>query len=236
MASVMPKPPAAFSPLTTTKSSFQSRTSPPRRSSKIARPLRPTTSPMKRMRIRQIVVASSITDALAAAIEGQEWHEQDIGKDFGRVGGGLADAPSAGNKPLAKGKGAHGERFAASGHRRQRELRAAACELAHQRDRIDFAPDRHESRDDRLRRYRHGERPLRNGLRRRGTHASGQCIAARARLAAQLGFGVFDRGGLSHRAVSAEPQWPLERRSRVPYESRWAPYVRAHEPGQGQLP
>src|SRR5262249_57063762 len=25
-------------------------------------------------------------------------------------------------------------------------------------------------------------------------------------------------------------------RSRVPYESRWAPYVRAHEPGQGQLP
>ncbi len=35
---------------------------------------------------------------------------------------------------------------------------------------------------------------------------------------------------------SAEPRWPLEHRSRVPYESRWAPYVRAHEPGQGQLP
>src|SRR5262245_12559601 len=35
---------------------------------------------------------------------------------------------------------------------------------------------------------------------------------------------------------SAEPQRPLERRSRVPYESRWAPYVRTHEPGQGQLP
>src|SRR5262244_1853664 len=36
--------------------------------------------------------------------------------------------------------------------------------------------------------------------------------------------------------MSAEPRRPLERRSRVPYESRWAPYVRAHEPGQGQLP
>src|SRR5215475_12364891 len=36
--------------------------------------------------------------------------------------------------------------------------------------------------------------------------------------------------------MSAEPRWPSELRSRVPYESRWAPYVRAHEPGQGQLP
>src|SRR5215475_16140712 len=35
---------------------------------------------------------------------------------------------------------------------------------------------------------------------------------------------------------SAEPRWPSEHRSRVPYESRWAPYVRTHEPGQGQLP
>src|SRR5215467_15855233 len=35
---------------------------------------------------------------------------------------------------------------------------------------------------------------------------------------------------------SAEPLEPSVRRSRVPYESRWAPYVRAHEPGQGQLP
>ena len=35
---------------------------------------------------------------------------------------------------------------------------------------------------------------------------------------------------------SAEPHRPLEHRSRVPYESRWAPYVRAHGPGQVQLP
>src|SRR5713226_7272720 len=36
--------------------------------------------------------------------------------------------------------------------------------------------------------------------------------------------------------MSAEPRWPWEHRSRVPYTCRWAPYARAHEPGQGQLP
>ena len=44
------------------------------------------------------------------------------------------------------------------------------------------------------------------------------------------------RKSLHHENESAEPQWPLERRSQVPYESRWAPCARAHEPGQGQLP
>src|ERR1700733_5910983 len=48
----MPKPPAAFSPLMATKSSFQSRTSPGRRSTTMARPLRPTMSPMNRIRTR----------------------------------------------------------------------------------------------------------------------------------------------------------------------------------------
>jgi hypothetical protein len=38
------------------------------------------------------------------------------------------------------------------------------------------------------------------------------------------------------RNESAKPQWPLEARSRVPYESRWAPCVRTHGSGQGQLP
>ena len=46
MSSVMPKPPAAFSPFTTTKSSFQSLTRPGRRSLTMARPERPTMSPM----------------------------------------------------------------------------------------------------------------------------------------------------------------------------------------------
>src|SRR5690242_12500387 len=52
MTSVMPKPPAAFSPLTTTRSSFHSETRPGSRSFTIARPDRPTTSPMKRIRMR----------------------------------------------------------------------------------------------------------------------------------------------------------------------------------------
>src|SRR5947207_534871 len=47
----MPKPPAAFSPLTTTKSSFQRSTSPGRRWVTAVRPLRPTTSPMNSSRI-----------------------------------------------------------------------------------------------------------------------------------------------------------------------------------------
>src|ERR1041385_156214 len=52
MTSVMPKPPAAFSPLTTTRSSFHPDTRPGRRSFTAARPERPTTSPMKKIIIR----------------------------------------------------------------------------------------------------------------------------------------------------------------------------------------
>src|SRR5262245_38260304 len=48
----MPKPPAAFSPLTTTRSSFHSAIRPGSRSYTILRPLRPTTSPMNRIRMR----------------------------------------------------------------------------------------------------------------------------------------------------------------------------------------
>src|SRR5687767_8478953 len=47
----MPKPPAAFSPLTMTTSSFQSAISPGSRSCSTTRPLRPTTSPTKRTRM-----------------------------------------------------------------------------------------------------------------------------------------------------------------------------------------
>src|ERR1700753_860525 len=52
MASVMPKPPAAFSPLMTTKSSDHRAIRPGRRSCTAVRPLRPRMSPMKRMRTR----------------------------------------------------------------------------------------------------------------------------------------------------------------------------------------
>src|SRR5213596_788086 len=47
----MPKPPAASSPLMTTRSSFQSVISRGSRSVTIARPLRPTTSPTNKTRI-----------------------------------------------------------------------------------------------------------------------------------------------------------------------------------------
>src|SRR5262249_13295312 len=47
---------------------------------------------------------------------------------------------------------------------------------------------------------------------------------------------IMDTSSCANVRSSAEPRWPPELRSRVPYESRWAPYVRAHEPGQGQLP
>src|SRR6476620_8762827 len=46
----MPKPPAEFSPLTTTRSSVQSRMMPGRYSEMAVRPALPTTSPTKRMR------------------------------------------------------------------------------------------------------------------------------------------------------------------------------------------
>src|SRR5262245_27784124 len=65
----MPKPPAAFSPLMTTKSSFQSCTRAPRRSSKTARPLRPTMSPMKRMRIRHIARQSMTSRSVSRSCE-----------------------------------------------------------------------------------------------------------------------------------------------------------------------
>src|SRR5215831_19567036 len=54
MTSVMPKPPAAFSPLTTTRSSFQSAINFGNRAVTAARPERPTTSPMKRIRMQSL--------------------------------------------------------------------------------------------------------------------------------------------------------------------------------------
>src|SRR5467141_2350815 len=149
----MPNPPAAFSPLTTTRSSFQSAIRPGRRLSTIARPLRPTISPTNRMRtvsplpardrlalgqheietrvVRQrrhcidllhrvgkpegddrllgaqcmegeIVIAGSIADPAAAAIERRERHDQDIGVKLVRVRLGLADAPLAALELLAE--------------------------------------------------------------------------------------------------------------------------------------
>src|SRR5918997_5612966 len=57
MASVMPKPPAAFSPLITTQSSRQRSRRPGRRSITAWRPGRPTMSPRKRRRMAVLLWA-----------------------------------------------------------------------------------------------------------------------------------------------------------------------------------
>src|SRR5689334_16689888 len=77
----MPKPPAAFSPFTMTRSSFQSRTRRGSRSATIARPLRPTTSPMNRIR-------TSSGLPRVAKIDGVALREHEI---KGGVAGGAGD-------------------------------------------------------------------------------------------------------------------------------------------------
>ena len=47
-------------------------------------------------RDRHVVIAGAIADAVAAAVEGEQRHQQDVGLDLGRVGLRLADAPDAG--------------------------------------------------------------------------------------------------------------------------------------------
>ena len=66
-----------------------------------------------------------------------------------------------------------------------------------------------------------------------------QRVASRQRGAPQLALGGNDADvGKSRvgrgKVRSHAGRWSA--RSRVPYESRWAPYVRVHGPGQGQFP
>ena len=42
-----------------------------------------------------VVVAGAVADAVAAAVEGRERHDQDVGIDLGRIVLRLADAPDA---------------------------------------------------------------------------------------------------------------------------------------------
>src|SRR5262249_56744134 len=60
----------------------------------------------------QIEIAGAVTDAVAAAVERQERHDENVGLDLGRVGLGLADAPDAGRERLAPAIGAPAERLA----------------------------------------------------------------------------------------------------------------------------
>ncbi len=81
-----------------------------------------------------VVIAGAVADAVAGAVEGGERHQQDVGRDFGGFGLGLADAPLPARELVAETIGAHDERLAAPGNRRQRELGAGIGQLAHQRN------------------------------------------------------------------------------------------------------
>ena len=290
----------------TTKSSFQSCTRPGRRSLTTVRPLRPTTSPMKRIRTRQslksmisrsvntrssrasrgvlgtsviswaakrnadrgdglhraqardrhVVIAGAITEPIAGAVERKDRHDQNIGEYFRRFGLRLADAPDAGAERLTERPGAHDQRRATALNHGERQLGAGIGGTTHERERTDFELERRIAGDDGARRNRNRQSARGDRLRGRALLHHRQRFAARAALLAQLGFAFGNRIGSGHcvarrvgivegagarpGALSLKgkcgPRWPSERRSRVPYESRWAPYVRAHEPGQGQLP
>src|SRR5690606_24818848 len=75
ISSVMPKPPAAFSPLTMTKSSRKSEISPGSRSQTAVRPVRPTMSPRKRTRMPRLLQGR--TESAQAAF-GQDFRQHDV--------------------------------------------------------------------------------------------------------------------------------------------------------------
>ena len=135
-------------------------------------------------RDRHVVVAGAVADAMAAAVEGEQRDEQDVGCDFRSVGLRLADAPLAGRELIAEREGAHDKRLAAPGDRRQRELRAGRRKPAHQRQRIDLGLQRHEAGDDRAGLDRKRKRARRDrlgglrALRGRNRIAADQCVLA----------------------------------------------------------
>ena len=146
---------------------------------------------------------------MAGAVEGEQRHDQNVGKHRRRLGRRLADAPDAGGERLAESPFPHDQRLAAAGDDRQRQPRALPRELAQQRQRVDLALERHEAGDDRARRDRQRKRPRGDRLGRRLSRVRRQRIAPRHRLAAQCGLGVFVRGLMSHSETkSAEPRGP----------------------------
>src|ERR1043166_2290674 len=82
----MPKPPAAFSPLTTTQSSFQSATSRGSRSMTMARPLRPTTSPTNNSRIGRWLADTPYALGERLAEAPGTHHERSAAPDHDRQG------------------------------------------------------------------------------------------------------------------------------------------------------
>ena len=76
-----------------------------------------------------VVVAGTIADTVAVAIEREQRHDQDVGLNLGCLGAGLADAPHASDQRLAWAPGPHDQRLALSGDHRQRELGSPGCKL-----------------------------------------------------------------------------------------------------------
>ena len=111
-------------------------------------------------RNRHVVVARAITDAMTAAVEGQQRRDDDIGENLERIRPRLADAPDSRHQQLTERESAHGEWLPSSGNRGQRQLRACIREPSHQRNGIDLALQRHEAGDDRIRRHGERKRPL----------------------------------------------------------------------------
>src|SRR5262249_59584367 len=86
--------------------------------------------PRAQRHARHVVIAGAVADALPAAVEGQEWHDENVGSDFGSLRRRLADAPNPRNERFAKGGGAHGARLHAPGDRPHCPARAAIFKLA----------------------------------------------------------------------------------------------------------
>ena len=151
---------------------------------------------------------------------------------------GLADAPLPARELIAERIGAHDQRLAAPGDRRQRQLRAGLGELAHQRQRIDLALHRHEAGDDDAGRDGKGKCTRGDLLGRRRAHFRRQRVALGQRCGADFNFRSWLGGqasfvmarpvGTSHSEpprkvdgrsccdvtkleISAEPQRPSER-------------------------
>src|SRR5439155_15666369 len=135
----------------------------------------------------------AVADAVAAAVEGQQRHEQNVGRDLGRLGLRLADAPDAGGERLAEFPGAHDQRLALAGDGRERELYANVGKLAHEWDRIDLTLHRREARDDRPRLDRYRKDARGDELRRPRALRWWQRVAPRQRFAAQDHLCALDR-------------------------------------------
>jgi hypothetical protein len=145
-------------------------------------------------RNRHVVVAGAVADAVAAAVEGEQRYDQNVGKDLRGVGFRLADPPDTGGKRLPDRIDTHDQRLAPARHHRQRQRSAGIGKLLHQRKGADLALERHEARDDRAGRQGNRKRPLRNRLRGGGAEIGRERVAARERIAANGNFQIVDRG------------------------------------------